>query len=154
MLNQIVLMGRLTRDPELRRTQNGTAVASFSLAVERDFPSRDTGERQTDFIDIVAWRNTAEFVSKYFFKGQMAAVTGRLQIRDWTDKEGGKRRSAEVVADKVYFADSKRSREDGGSYGPSSDHSSFGGSFPASEPTGFGASEFAELDGDDGDLPF
>ena len=154
MLNQIVLMGRLTRDPELRRTQNGTAVASFSLAVERDFSSRDSGEKQSDFIDIVAWRNTAEFVSKYFFKGQMAAVTGRLQIRDWTDKEGGKRRSAEVVADNIYFADSKKSREDGGNYAPRSDNSSFGGSTPASEPLGFGNSEFAELDGDDGDLPF
>lgn len=154
MLNQIVLMGRLTRDPELRRTQNGTAVASFTLAVDRDFASRDGGERQTDFIDIVAWRNTAEFVSKYFFKGQMAAVTGRLQIRDWTDKEGGKRRSAEVVADNVYFAESKKSREDGGSFAPRSDNSSFGGSFPATESPGFGNSEFSELDGDDGDLPF
>lgn len=127
-LNQIVLMGRLTKDPELRRTQNSTAVASFTLAVERDFKS-DNGEKQTDFIDIVAWRNTAEFVSKYFFKGQMAAVTGRLQIRDWTDKEGGKRRSAEVVADNVYFAESKKAR--------SADV------------------EFKDLeDGDDGDLPF
>src|SRR5574344_2114545 len=108
MLNHIVLMGRLTRDPELRRTQTGTAVASFTLAVDRDFSSRDSGEKQTDFIDIVAWRSTAEFVSKYFFKGQMAVVEGRLQIRDWTDKDGGKRRSAEVVADNVYFGDSKR----------------------------------------------
>ncbi len=127
-LNQIVLMGRLTKDPELRHTQNSTAVASFTLAVERDFKS-DNGQKQTDFIDIVAWRNTAEFVSKYFFKGQMAAVTGRLQIRDWTDKEGGKRRSAEVVADNVYFAESKKAR--------SADV------------------EFEDLeDGDDGDLPF
>ena len=108
MLNHIVLMGRLTRDPELRRTQSGVAVASFSLAVDRDFQSRDGGEKQTDFIDIVAWRNTAEFVSKYFTKGRMAVVSGRLQIRDWTDREGGKRRSAEVVADNVYFGDSKR----------------------------------------------
>ena len=106
MLNRIVLMGRLTRDPELRHTGNGTAVASFSLAVDRDFKSQG-GEKETDFIDIVAWRNTAEFVSKYFTKGRMAVVEGRLQLRDWTDKDGGKRRSAEVVAEHVYFGDSK-----------------------------------------------
>ena len=102
MLNKIIIMGRLTRDPELRRTGNGTAVTSFSLAVDRDFKSQ-SGEKETDFIDVVAWRSTAEFVSKYFTKGRMAVVEGRLQIRDWTDKEGGKRRSAEVVADNVYF---------------------------------------------------
>ena len=107
MLNKIVLMGRLTRDPELRRTQSGTPVASFALAVDRDFKSQN-GEKETDFIDVVVWRNTAEFVSKYFSKGRMAIVDGRLQIRDWTDKDGGKRRSAEVVADNVYFGDSKR----------------------------------------------
>ena len=112
MLNHIVLMGRLTRDPELRYTQSQIPVASFSLAVDRDFGGRDGGERQTDFIDIVAWRSTAEFVSKYFTKGSMAVVSGRLQIRDWTDREGGKRRSAEVVADNVYFGESKR--RDGG----------------------------------------
>lgn len=108
MLNKIILMGRLTRDPELRRTQSGTAVTSFSLAVERDFKEA-SGERATDFIDIVAWRNTAEFVSRYFAKGRMAVVEGRLQVRDWTDKDGGKRRSAEVVAENVYFGDSKKS---------------------------------------------
>ena len=107
MLNKIVLMGRLTRDPELRRTQSGTAVASFTLAVDRDYKPQD-GERETDFIDIVAWRGTAEFVSKYFTKGRMAVVEGRLQVRDWTDKDGNKRRSTEVVADNVYFGDSKR----------------------------------------------
>ena len=101
-------MGRLTRDPELRRTGSGTAVTSFSLACDRDFKSQ-SGEKETDFIEVVAWKNTAEFVSKYFTKGRMAVVEGRLQIRDWTDKDGGKRRSAEVVADNVYFADSKRS---------------------------------------------
>ena len=101
MLNHIVLMGRLTRDPELRRTGSGLAVVSFSLAVDRDFGNRETGDRETDFIDIVAWRNTAEFVSKYFTKGRMAVVSGRLQIRNWTDKEGHKRRSAEDVADNV-----------------------------------------------------
>ena len=111
MLNKIILMGRLTRDPELRRTESGTAVCSFSIAVDRDFKSKN-GEKETDFIDIVSWRATAEFVSKYFTKGRMAVVEGRLQIRDWTDKEGGKRRSAEVIADNVYFGDSKP--KDGG----------------------------------------
>ena len=111
MLNKIFLMGRLTRDPELRRTQSGTAVASFSLALDRDFKDKSTGERTTDFIDVVAWRQTAEFVSRYFTKGRMAVVEGRLQIRDWTDKDGGKRRTAEVIADNVYFGDSKRDGE-------------------------------------------
>ena len=114
MLNKIFIMGRLTRDPELRRTQTGTPVASFSLAVDRDFKDRNTGEHTTDFIDCVAWRQTGEFVSRYFTKGRMAIVEGRLQIRDWTDKEGNKRRSAEVVADQVYFGDSKRDSENGG----------------------------------------
>ena len=108
MLNKVVIMGRFTKDPELRRTGSGTAVTSFSLACDRDFKSQ-SGEKETDFIDVVAWKNTAEFVSKYFSKGRMAVVEGRLQIRDWTDKDGGKRRSAEVVAENVYFADSKRS---------------------------------------------
>ena len=120
MLNHIVLMGRLTRDPELRYTQSQIPVASFSLAVDRDFGGRDGGERQTDFIDIVAWRSTAEFVSKYFTKGSMAAVSGRLQIRDWTDRDGNKRRSAEVVADNVYFGESKR--REGGDYNRSGDY--------------------------------
>ena len=111
MLNKIILMGRLTRDPELRRTQSGTAVASFTLAVDRDYKPQD-GERETDFIDIVAWRGTGEFVSKYFTKGRMAVVEGRLQVRDWTDKDGNKRRSTEVVADNVYFGDSKRPESD------------------------------------------
>ena len=107
MLNKIILMGRLTRDPELRRTGSGTAVTSFPLAVDRDFKGQN-GDKETDFIDVVAWRSTAEFVSKYFTKGRMAVVEGRLQIRDWTDKDGSKRRSAEVVADNVYFGDSKQ----------------------------------------------
>lgn len=110
MLNRIIVMGRMTRDPELRRTNSGTAVASFTVAVDRDFKSQ-SGEKETDFIDVVAWRNTAEFVSKYFSKGRMAVVEGRLQLRDWTDNEGNKRRSAEIVSDSVYFGDSKR---DGG----------------------------------------
>lgn len=107
MLNRIIIMGRLTRDPELHRTQNSTAVASFTLAVDRDFKGED-GKRATDFIDIVAWRAVAEFVAKYFTKGRMAIVEGRLQLRDWKDKDGNARRSAEVIADNVYFGDSKR----------------------------------------------
>jgi len=147
-MNQIVLMGRLTRDPELRHTQNGTAVASFSLAVDRRYVPKESGERQTDFIDIVAWQNLGEFVSKYFVKGQMAAVTGRLQIRDWTDKDGNKRRNAEVVADNVYFTESKKSRE--ASFGPVETKSGYNNDFaPPVE-----SSDFAELDMDDGELPF
>lgn len=143
MLNKIILMGRLTRDPELRHTGSGTPVASFSLAVDRDFKSQG-GEKETDFIDIVAWRNTAEFVSKYFTKGRMAVVEGRLQIRDWTDKDGGKRRTAEVIAENVYFGDSKK--ESGG----------------ASQQDNFNAlnnrmsqnQDFAEIGEEDGELPF
>lgn len=148
-MNQVVLMGRLTRDPELRRTQSGTAVASFTLAVDRGYASRDGGERQTDFIDCVAWRNTGEFVSKYFVKGQMAAVTGRLQIRDWTDRDGNKRRSAEVVVDNVYFTESKKSREASG-FAPAPARNDYDSGYTA-PVTG---SDFAELDEDDGDLPF
>lgn len=111
MLNHIVLMGRLTRDPELRHTGSGLAVASFSLAVDRDYKGQ-SGEKETDFVDIVAWRSTADFVSKFFTKGRMAVVEGRLQIRDWKDKDGNNRRSAEVVAEHVYFGDSKRSESD------------------------------------------
>ena len=119
MLTRIILMGRLTRDPELRHTQPGTPVASFALAVDRDFKDRNTGEKATDFIDIVAWRQTAEFVSRYFTKGRMAVGEGRLQIRDWTDRDGGKRRSAEVVADNIYFGDSKRPVSDSDTPAPS-----------------------------------
>jgi single-strand DNA-binding protein len=154
MLNHIVLQGRLTRDPELRRTGSGTAVASFTLAVDHDFASKESGERGVDFIDIVAWRSTAEFVSKYFSKGRMAVVSGRLQIRNWTDKEGGKRRSAEVVADNVYFGDSKRDGASSGSY--SEYGSSFSQAAPASSfsvPTP-AVSEFSSLEEDDSDLPF
>ena len=117
MLNQIFIMGRLTRDPELRRTQGGTAVASFTLAVDRDIKDKQTGEKATDFIEVVAWRNTAEFVSKYFTKGKMAVVAGRLQMRKWTDKEGNNRISAEVVADNIYFGDSKEKSSGGTAYG-------------------------------------
>ncbi|MGE4353701.1 MAG: single-stranded DNA-binding protein [Oscillospiraceae bacterium] len=157
MLNHITLMGRLTRDPELRYTQSGIPVASFSLAVDRDFGSRDGGEKQTDFIDIVAWRQTAEFVSKYFSKGRMAVVSGRLQIRDWQDRDGNKRRSAEVVADNIYFGESKRDSAGDSSasaYKPQ-------GSAPAYSPSSSGSSyetdsgsAFSELDDGDGELPF
>ena len=165
MLNHIVIMGRLTRDPELRRTGTGVAVASFTVAVDRDFAGRESGERETDFIDCVAWRNTGEFVSKYFTKGSMIVVSGRLQIRGWTDKEGNKRRTAEVVADNVYFGESKRSG-DSGSYsnGNSFGGNSYGGntySAPAAPsfgnyaaPAANSASDFAMLDDDDAQLPF
>lgn len=113
MLNHITVMGRLTRDPELRTTPAGVAVASFTVAIDRDF--MEGGEKKTDFMDVVAWRQTGEFVSKYFTKGMMAVVSGRLQIREWTDKEGGKRRSAEIVADNVYFGEGKKDGGGGGS---------------------------------------
>ena len=150
MLNKIILMGRLTRDPELRRTQSGTAVTSFSLAVDRDFKSQ-SGEKETDFIDIVAWRNTAEFVSKYFTKGRMAVVEGRLQIRDWTDRDGGTRRSAEVIAENVYFGDSKR--EGGSDYGSAPAYSAPYSGYAAPAAPG-GHSDFAEIGEEDGELPF
>ena len=151
MLNHITIMGRLTRDPELRRTGSGIAVASFTVAVDRDFGKNESGERETDFIDCVAWRQTGEFVSKYFTKGSMAVVSGRLQIRGWTDKDGNKRRSAEVVADNVYFGESKRSNEGGNGAFTSAPAPSFGTySAPASAP----ASDFAMLDDDDAQLPF
>ena len=152
MLNHIVIMGRLTRDPELRRTATGTAVASFSLAVDRDFGKSENGERETDFIDCVAWRQTGEFVSKYFAKGRMAVVSGRLQIRSWTDKEGNKRRTAEVVADNVYFGDSKRDGEAPASSGFTAPAAgSFGG---YSAPASNSASDFTMLSDDDAQLPF
>lgn len=142
MLNHIVIMGRLVRDPELRRTGSGIAVASFRLAVDRDFAPRDGGERETDFIDCVAWRQTGEFVSKYFSKGSMAVVSGRLQMRNWSDKDGNKRRSAEISADNVYFADSKNSGADSAP--------NYGGYSAPSAP----ASDFATLEDDDVQLPF
>ena len=148
MLNHIVIMGRLTRDPELRRTGSGIAVTSFTVAVDRDFGKNENGEKETDFIDCVAWRQTGEFVSKYFTKGRMAVVSGRLQIRSWTDKEGNKRRTAEVIADNVYFGDSKRDGEAGGFSAPAAP--AFGGYSAPSAP----ASDFAMLDDDDAQLPF
>ena len=149
MLNHITVMGRLTRDPELRRTGSGIAVASFTVAVDRDFGGRDGGEKETDFIDCVAWRQTGEYVSKYFTKGRMAVVSGRLQIRSWTDKDGNKRRSAEVVADNVYFGDSKRDGDSAGSTAaPAAGFSGY------TAPAGAPASDFAMLEDDDAQLPF
>ena len=180
MLNHIVIMGRLTRDPELRRTGSGVAVASFTVAVDRDFGGRDGGEKETDFIDCVAWRQTGEFVSKYFTKGRMIVVSGRLQIRSWTDKDGNKRRTAEVVADNCYFGDSKRDSDGGSAYGGNTyggnayGGNNFGGNYggnnfggyaapaaPAapsyggySAPAAAPASDFAMLEDDDAQLPF
>lgn len=144
MLNHITIMGRFTRDPELRRTGSGVPVASFTVAVDRDFSGKDGAEKETDFIDVVAWRQTGEFVSKYFTKGRMAVVSGRLQIRSWKDKDGNNRRTAEVVADNVYFGDSKNSNSD-----------SMVGAFVANNITSpTPANDFAELTDDDAQLPF
>ena len=181
MLNHIVIMGRLTRDPELRRTGSGIAVASFSVAVDRDFGKSENGEKETDFIDCVAWRQTGEFVSKYFTKGRMIVVSGRLQVRSWTDKDGNKRRTAEVVADNVYFGGGKRESEGGNAYGGNTyggnayGGNSFGGNnyggnnyggyaapaAPAapsyggySAPAAAPVSDFAMLEDDDAQLPF
>ena len=181
MLNHITIMGRLTRDPELRRTGSGVAVASFTVAVDRDFGGRDGGEKETDFIDCVAWRQTGEFVSKYFTKGRMIVVSGRLQIRSWTDKDGNKRRTAEVVADNVYFGDSKRDSDGGNAYGGNTyggnayggnnyGGNNYGGNpyggyaapaAPAapsyggySAPAAAPVSDFAMLEDDDAQLPF
>ena len=143
MLNRIIIMGRLTKDPELRSTNGGVSVTSFTLAVDRDFKGQN-GEKTTDFIDVVAWRNTAEFVCKYFSKGRMAVAEGRLQIREWKDKEGNNRRNAEIQAENVYFADSKRDVDTYSSSGNTS-------------PSGYGAPEpsgFSEIDDKGGDLPF
>ena len=154
MLNHIVLMGRLTRDPELRRTGSGTPVASFTIAVDRDYGNQETGQKETDFIEIVAWRNTAEFVFKYFTKGRMAVVDGRLQIRNWQDKNGNKRKSAEVIADHVYFGDSKKEGA------PAGDPGGYGQSYGQQQPS-YGApsydygpqADYPVMD-DDSELPF
>ncbi len=168
MLNHIVIMGRLARDPELRRTGSGIAVTSFTVAVDRDIANKESGEREADFIDCVAWRSTGEFVSKYFQKGSMIVVSGRLQIRTWTDKEGNKRRSAEIVADNVYFGSSKRDDASNGSYNGNSyggnnygsaPANNYGGGYSApapsySAPASAPASDFAMLEDDDAQLPF
>lgn len=154
MLNHITIMGRLTRDPELRRTGSGIAVASFTVAVDRDFSGKDS-EKETDFIDCVAWRNTGEFVSKYFAKGRMIVVSGRLQIRNWNDKDGNKRRSAEVVADSCYFGDSKKDGDNsGGSYGGNSYNASGYGAPGYSAPPAYPQSNFEVIEDDDAQLPF
>lgn len=152
MLNHITIMGRLTRDPELRRTGSGIAVASFTVAVDRDFGSKDGGEKETDFIDCVAWRQTGEFVSKYFTKGRMIVVSGRLQIRQRSDKEGNKRRSAEVIADSCYFGDSKKDG-DGGSSAPAQNNYGGYGGYGQQAPT-YPKSNFEEIEDDDAQLPF
>ena len=177
MLNTITIMGRLTKDPELRRTGSGTAVASFTVAVDRDFGGQD-GQKETDFIDCVAWRQTGEFVSKYFTRGRMIVVSGRLQIRSWTDKDGNKRKTAEVVADNCYFGDSKTDGSQGnqggynapaggysapapgygapaGSYGTGGQYGGYGGVYAA--PAGgdqYSANNFDMLEDEDQHLPF
>ena len=160
MLNHITIMGRLTRDPELRTTQSGVSVTSFTVAVDRDFGGRDGGERQTDFIDCVAWRQTGEFVSKYFHKGSMIVVSGRLQSRKWQDREGNNRTNWEIQADNVYFGESRSSgnsssRDDssysGSSYSNSGSYGSYDSGRQQSAPA---PSAFAELDDGDGELPF
>lgn len=182
MLNKAFLMGRLVADPELRHTQSGIAVASFRIAVDRDFKDKDTGERKADFINIVAWRSTAEFVSRYFAKGRMAVVEGRIQVRDYTDRDGNKRYATEIIADNVYFGDSKRDGDGGGyqqngydgGYAPPPPQAGYGGynnqGGYGNAPGGYGApppatggypasnyggqEQFADIDEDDGDLPF
>lgn len=151
MLNKAILMGRLVAEPELRRTQNDTSVTSFTLAVDRTY-ARQGEQKQTDFIDIVAWRQTADFVSKWFHKGMLVAVSGRIQTRNWEDKQGNKRKSTEVVAEDVYFAEPKRDSQPQSQYmrneGPKA--------APSSMPFDFssGVDEFQELSDDDGELPF
>lgn len=166
-LNHITIMGRLTRDPELRRTGQGTAVTSFTLAVDRDFSGKDSGQKETDFIDCVAWRNTAEFVNNYFRTGRMAVVSGRLQIRTWNDKDGNNRKTAEVIADNVYFGDSKPEGNQGGYMAPAggynrpsnNDYSQQNNGYSGNQG-GYGggyaapASDFAMLDDDEAQLPF
>lgn len=145
MLNEVILMGRLTRDPDVRMTQNGTTAANFALACERDYAPQGQ-DRETDFFDIVAFRNTADFVGQYFAKGQLVAVKGRLQQRDWTDKQGNKRRTTEILADRCYFAEKRQDR----------DVSS--GSFqqmPDSTPVPFSAPGMPQMEiGDESELPF
>ncbi len=165
MLNHITVMGRLVRDPELRRTGSGIAVASFRVAVDRDFAPKDGSERKADFIDCVAWRQTGEFVSKYFTKGRMIVVDGRLEMRDWTDKDGNKRTSAEIVVANAYFGDSKRDGDSGNSsYGGNAyGGNSYGNAYSAAPAPSYGgysapaaapASDFPMLDSDDSELPF
>ena len=159
MLNHIVIMGRLTRDPELRTTQSGVSVTSFTVAVDRDFGGRDGGERQTDFVDCVAWRSTGEFVSKYFHKGSMIVVSGRLQSRKWQDREGNNRVSWEINADNVYFGESRRESDSNRADSYSNNYASnSGGNYGGFDSGRSGApapsNTFVELDDGDGELPF
>jgi single-strand DNA-binding protein len=163
MLNHIVIMGRLTRDPEVRATGSGITVCNFTVAVDRDFTGKDGGEKETDFIDCVAWRKTAEFVTKYFTKGSMIVVSGRLQVRSWTDNDGNKRRNAEIVADNVYFGESKRSAGENStannaSYAPNSAPSADPFADTKEKLRSYGvtvdAADYSLLDGDDAQLPF
>lgn len=155
MLNKIFLMGRLVADPEAKQTPSGVPVTTFRIAVDRDFKNKQTGEKEADFVTIVAWRSTAEFVARYFTKGRMAVVEGRLQIRPYTDRDGNKRSATEVVAENIYFGDSRRDGDSGGSYGGYSPSAPA----PASQPSPYDApvpagDQFTELDDDDGELPF
>lgn len=155
MLNHITIMGRLARDPELRRTGSGIAVTSFTLVVDRDYMPKDGSQRETDWIDCVAWRNTGEFVSKYFTKGRMAVVSGRLQVRSWTDKDGSKRRTTEVIAESVYFGDSKR--ETSPSYAAAAYNSAQAqpyDAYPAPAPDYEDPPDFEMLTDDDVQIPF
>ena len=179
MLNHITIMGRLVRDPELRRTGSGIAVASFRVAVDRDYAPKDGGEKKADFIICVAWRQTGEFISKYFTKGRMIVVDGRLEMRDWTDKDGNKRTSAEIVVANAYFGDSKRESDGGNAYGGNTyggnayggnnyggnnyGAAPYGGNAYAAPAPSYGsysapaaapASDFAMLEDDDAQLPF
>lgn len=154
MLNHIVIQGRLTRDPELRRTGSGLAVTSFSVAVERDWPNKDTGEKETDFIDCVAWRQTGEFVSKWFAKGSMIVVSGRLQIKKWVDNNGIKRHSPEIVVDSVYFGESKKDRDareekEKNAYNVGVENTPYTGEFSNYTPPAFSV-----FNDDDAQLPF
>ena len=152
MLNKIFLQGRLVADPELRQTPSGVSVATFRIAVDRDYKNKETGEKETDFVTIVAWRSTAEFVSRYFSKGRLAIVEGRLQMRSYTDREGNKRTAAEVVADNIYFGDSRRDNDAGGySYSAPAPAYSPAPNYGTPAPAG---DQFAELSEDDGELPF
>ena len=164
MLNKIFLQGRLVADPELRHTQSGVAVASFRIAVDRDFKDRETGERKADFINVVAWRQTGEFVSRFLSKGRLAIVEGKLQTRDYTDRDGNRRYATEVVADNVYFGDSRRDSEGGGYAPPPAGNQGYQNAPPAGGPSypssggNYSAApavdQFADLTDDDGELPF
>ena len=154
MLNKVFLQGHLVVDPELRQTPSGASVATFRIAVERDFKSKETGEKETDFVTIVTWRSTAEFVSRYFQKGRMAIVEGRLQMRNYTDRDGNKRTAAEVVADNVYFGDSRRDGESGGGYNNYSAPAPAYNAAPSYGTPAPAGDHFAELSEDDGELPF